>query len=238
MKRSYTTPASSGGSKKKKTPYSGKLVKRSRLTQNFPVRSISSNPTGFPKQLVIKHKYVDHNLAITSTTGSMGTYVFSCNGLFDPNITATGSQPLYFDQLAAIYQHYNVIGSRIKFKVQIPGQVASLMGEVLAYIEDNATPSTTFKQAAEQASATRTKFVFGNGQDAAELWLTWSAKQNFGPNAIDNVQLQGTPSVNPNEQQYFVLCFQALNAQSTSAYFTAEIEYIAVWRELKDITTS
>lgn len=41
-------------------------------------------------------------------------YQFSGNGIFDPNVTSTGTQPTGRDQLAALYQKYVVTGSRMK----------------------------------------------------------------------------------------------------------------------------
>jgi hypothetical protein len=36
--------------------------------------------------------------------------VFRVNGLYDPDVTGTGSQPAYFDQWSALYKRYRVLG--------------------------------------------------------------------------------------------------------------------------------
>lgn len=63
---------------------------------------------GFPRRLYIAHKYVDL-VSVSSTAGVVGSYFFKCNGMFDPNTTGTGHQPMYFDNCGAIYNHYTVV---------------------------------------------------------------------------------------------------------------------------------
>ena len=53
---------------------------------------------------------------LTCTAGALQQYTFAMNGLYDPNLTGTGSQPRYFDTLcganttAAPYRAYVVKG--------------------------------------------------------------------------------------------------------------------------------
>jgi hypothetical protein len=42
---------------------------------------------------------------------------YASNSIFDPNLTATGHQPLSHDQWSQFYQHYLVMGSKITIKV-------------------------------------------------------------------------------------------------------------------------
>lgn len=36
-------------------------------------------------------------------------HLFRANGIFDPDVTGTGHQPLYRDQVADLYTNYTVI---------------------------------------------------------------------------------------------------------------------------------
>lgn len=59
------------------------------------------------------------NFSLNPTAGSMGAtgtniWQFTSNGLYDPDITGTGHQPLYFDNYAALYSRYKVKYATIK----------------------------------------------------------------------------------------------------------------------------
>jgi len=115
-----------------------RFTKKARLS--VP-RNVVSTGTGFPKKLIMNHKYTE-TVNVNNTTGLFNTYVMSCNGLFDPNITGTGRQPLYFDQLTALYNHYVVIGSKCTFKFT-PAAVTSQCLRVACFIEDGASVTPT-----------------------------------------------------------------------------------------------
>lgn len=65
------------------------------------------------KPMRLKMKYTDGVLLSTTTGIGVATYAFRCNSLFDPDQTGTGHQPYRFDQLAAIFQRYRVLKSKI-----------------------------------------------------------------------------------------------------------------------------
>lgn len=239
MKRTYSTP-SSIVSNKKRTPYKGKLLKRGQYfnykTQAIP-KVIGNAKIGFPTQLTIKQLYSETGVLLTSTVGSFASYVMSANGLFDPNITAAGHQPSYFDTLTTLYNHYNVIASKCTFTFANSQSITAPMN-VLGTIEDNATPAVIMSSAAEQANSSPVFTYAGSGQQPVVITLYWNAKKFFGPDAISNTQLQGSSSSNPAEQSYFIACAQATGGATASVYVNVEIEYTAVWRELKDIAQS
>lgn len=59
-----------------------------------------------PQRYITKHKY---STTITINT-SVPVYRFNLNSLWDPDQTGTGHQPYGFDQLAALFNRYRVIG--------------------------------------------------------------------------------------------------------------------------------
>jgi hypothetical protein len=50
----------------------------------------------------MKMKYISNDV-LTSTSGSPEYISFTMNGLFDPDISGTGQQPQYFDEMKALY---------------------------------------------------------------------------------------------------------------------------------------
>ena len=105
-KRTSSTLAKSGARRKLSYGPSEKKLQVYR-----PMRSF--NQVGFPKTLKFIHKYCD-NVSVSGSAGIPFKYQFSCNGLYDPNITGTGHQPMYFDQVTPIYNQYRVIGAKAR----------------------------------------------------------------------------------------------------------------------------
>lgn len=213
-------------------------ARKKKRQQTFGVpRWVGKTTSGFPKELRIKHKYVEV-IGLTSTAGGVATSNFSCNGLYDPNLGGVGHQPLYFDQLSAIYNHYTVIASKMTVKATMPNS-AGVAGMLLGIFinDDSSVTPTPFYARAEQPTA-----VYRNiGQAIGETVLVkkWSAKENFGPGVLGDPNLQGTSAANPTEQQVFTIFAQANDETSTNSILTlVTIEYDAVWQELKDIANS
>lgn len=227
MKRSSTTQSTiSVGSKKsrstRKTSRSQKSLTNTRYT---PVK------WGFPQRLYIKLRYVE-NVAATSTTGSFATYAWRANGLFDPNRTGTGHQPMYYDNCAAIWDHFTVLKSYAKITVTPLTQNTTAYG-FCAWLDDDNTPPTTFQGAQEQGSSS-TKIVAANSNDSQILNIAFDARKIFGGNPLANDNLQGaTAGTDPVEEQYFFVGLQGLNLSTQQFNVTAEIVYYVVFDELK-----
>lgn len=49
-----------------------------------------------------------------TTTISMSAWQYAANGMYDPDLTGTGHQPLGYDQMATLYNDYRVHGVTVK----------------------------------------------------------------------------------------------------------------------------
>lgn len=190
---------------------------------------ISRSPKGwgFPTKMKMTHKYADV-FTSNAATGTLGSATFSANGMFDPDITGTGHQPMFFDTMSAIYDHYTVFASKIIMKFL----VTSTANFVL-YVDDDTTTATSMAIAIEQPSATH---IVASALAAKQNVVTksWNAKQYFGGDIYDNDNLQGTAAANPVEQSYYVYKWQEVTlTQSVQIQVQLEIYYEAVWDELK-----
>lgn len=224
--------------KKKRTTKSKKYnVKRKVQRKNVVPRTMVTLGTGLPKKIMCKHKYQE-TVSITIPIGVViQRYIFSANGMYDPNITGTGHQPLYFDQLSALYDHYCVIGSKIR--VLFPPPIDSNLNVGILIDDDGGFPYASSDTVAEQTQATRA-LVVPTLTRPTYLSRKWSAKKFFGGSILANTELQGNTVANPAEQSYFGIFFQS-QSTPTAAYtynFIVEIEYLAIWKELKDIASS
>jgi len=198
-------------------------------------RSLSSVTLGFPKQLEIRQRFCTGiTLSISALATAPVTEQFSVNGLFDPFTSGGGHQPLYFDQLAAIYNNYTCLKSKITVSFNPPASASAPM-VVGIYVEDNTTITpTTIAGVTEQSTSVWRSLPATPGYASQTLSKAWDAKQTFGGNIRDNDDLGGSSLANPVLQQYFTV-FAAPNGSpsggiSVVAYVT--VEYTAVWDNL------
>lgn len=192
---------------------------------------LSQSLSGFPKKLRFKHEYYEV-LSIAATTGATISYLHSCNGLYDPDITGTGHQPSYFDQLTSIYDHYTVMESMIELEV-----VSDIVSYFALYIDDDTATANTLTQAAEQPTG-QLKMIPAL-QDPVRFVSRWNAKEWFGGDILDNDNLQGNASNNPTEQSYFTFKGRSANGTSTANFsIKVKLTYWAVWDELATMPQS
>lgn len=210
---------------------------------NKPSRTLKWNDRvslgkGFPKTVECTHLYHDNVPLLQSNTGAVGRYVFSCNGMYDPDYTGTGHQPYYFDQLSAIYNHYTVIGSKIKVSVVGAASTTAAFRVSLTQGDDTVITNSTINGQAEQSSGSII-IVPSDCGEAKILYNSFSTKKTFGGNALSNDNLQGTSGANPSEQTFWIISLQAMDQlASVNVAFDVHISYTAVWDELKDIVSS
>lgn len=212
----------------------GRSAKRQRLSK--PKTAVTMG-RGFPKRLTFTHTYAD-TIQITSNVGIANSYVFSANSLYDPDISGGGHQPLYFDQLTPLYDHYVVIGSKIKATI-VPTTASTVPIKVALYLNDDSSPvSQNPIDIAEQTGASCRILTQGQSNPIT-LTKGFSAKKVFGGSILSNVELQGTSGAAPVEQSDFILAMQPMDATSTVAVFVNfVVTYTAVWKELKDVAKS
>ena len=70
---------------------------------------------GFPTSKMVRFRYVQQ-ITLNASAAAAAVHVFRANSLYDPDSTGTGHQPANFDRWTNIYDHYTVVGSRIRVK--------------------------------------------------------------------------------------------------------------------------
>lgn len=66
---------------------------------------------GIPSVFMTKLKY---SSTVVLSGIPFDYYTFRGNSVYDPDYTGTGTQPLYYDELTALYRSYTVLGSEIQ----------------------------------------------------------------------------------------------------------------------------
>lgn len=237
MKRSNTQlstqTARSYGSKRSRVSRAPVKYYR-RKPQAFSAQGAKYYGFGFPPKLNIKHRYHEIFSLTTTAGGGVATQQFRCNGMYDPNVTGTGHQPLYFDQVAAVYDHFTVLKSYLKLTLSTD---QSNPQQVVVFLNDDSTVTPSgMASLQEQSSAKYTNVVAGM---TTTLYLPWDAYKTFGGSVLANDNLQGSASADPIEQQVYTVVGQAIDiSKATNILVNAEIVYYAVWDEVRDIAGS
>jgi hypothetical protein len=212
--------------------------KKNQNPQDLPNLLVKFTPGfGFPNQLEMKHKYVDE-FTLTAALGVMANYRFRASGMFDPNHTATGHQPSYFDTMTGIYDHWLVTEATISLVVIPTTNPTSPTAFGIAINDDTTTTATTFVQY-EESSNVKVNYLTFNDSAVRRLTLKYSPSRQFIGDAKDNRGLWGGIASDPGEETIFNVFLQAVDQVSNSATFcVATVTYTALWFELKDLTSS
>lgn len=179
--------------------------------------------SGFPESKLVKLRYVE-TIPITESTLSYANYLFSCNNIYDPNTTGTGHQPYGHDQWAALYNHYEVLGSKIT--VIATASLATNLGAIVGIqLSDDQTIAVNTNELMENNKSRYRVLVSGNGP--VRLVQNWSQKKNFpGKRGDDN--LQALFGQSPTEQMYYNIYMGSGSGlvPLTSVCLQVQIDYI------------
>lgn len=229
-KRAY--PSTTGPSKLARS--GRKTVRKYRSRYSFYAPAAVQTKTGFPGFMKMTHRY-SAAVRITGLAGAVSSYIFSANGLYDPDVSGTGHQPMYFDQLGSIYNHYCVMKSRIKVQmIPVVASAGCQSVRCVLYLQDLSSPSS-INTAIERSKSNWTVIshlsnTFGPQN---KLSLGWNGFETFGNKIVSDENYQGSTGANPVEQSYFILSFQDAAAAGIAVMdvqFT--VEYDTVWTEL------
>lgn len=199
---------------------------------NRPVYAISQGGYGqlpVPNRMIVKMRYADQN-TIDATSSTASTYTYSLNGLFDPDVTLTGHQPMGFDQFSALYQQYKVIGAKVT--VEACGAPTTSTSEQYLGIQFHENLSYTPSNIAQIIERGRERHtVLGSQFNKAKLVMYWSPKKWWGKRNSSDFSTSGTISANPAEQCYVsVFVTRAENGENPDAMtFVIHIDYIVEW---------
>jgi len=229
------------GKRKTKPAYKPKRKPafKTKAKKNVIPKQIVSLGNGLPTKLMASLKWREY-IALTSTSGVLTNYYFSCNNMQKPNINSGTHQPMYFDQYMSMYNHFHVIGSKCKvtFLNSGSGGTAAAVG---IYLNDDASSTglTTYDAYSEQTKCRVKIMGIGATDDREILTQKYSAKKVYGGSVLSNNALRGNSTTAPAEQTTYNLFLQSLDKlTTTTVYVWVEIEYLAIFTELKDFAQS
>jgi len=180
-------------------------------------------------------KYVEALQLNPGVAGVPATYVFSANGLFDPNITGIGHQPRGFDEIKPLFDHYLVKSSTIKVTfLQGGSQIVSHVCGVM--LQDDATAESNMIEAMEGRTNSYGALSINGGPLTCNLSFNSSS---FFNRAKGQKDLLGAAGSNPADQAYFVIFTQPTYAVDSNACdVVVEINYLVEWSEPNNLAAS
>ncbi len=174
-------------------------------------------------------RYTDQIVLNPGVAGIRAVHTFRANSLFDPDETGVGHQPRGFDQIMPMYEHYTVIGARMKatFMAETPNQNARVCVALL----NSGTALAAFNDYLESGTAV-TRFLTNTSQPSVTVVQKVSLAKWFSKKLLSEDTVQGTITASPIDICHFHVVVAGVNAVDTgSVAIQIEIQFVAVFTE-------
>jgi len=222
---------------KKRTYKKKRYIPREPSYRQLAPKAVGMSKSPVPAHKFIHSKYVATTRAINPGAGIAGIHVWSCNGMYDPDITSTGHQPMGFDEWMMFYEHYTVLSAKITVSF-MPNFTDSTANQYVCgiYTDSNTTSSSTVTALLEQPG-TLYSYLTPQATKPLKLTKTWAASSFFGKTKADVMaesELKGSDAANPSEQAYwhtFVAASDYTGIDAASINLNVQIEFFSVLTE-------
>lgn len=201
---------------------------------------------GFPERKAVRLRYVDF-VGLDATANGSATptlHHFRANSLYDPDQSSSGHQPRGFDEHALLYDHYTVIGSKIKVTFESDVDNTSNAGQYCFLIlqDTAATPGSLIDIMEGGQGKTKVNYRPFNNDTGKSVILSakYSPRKMFGLPKTSSVltmdELTPQTNSNPLEDAIYtigVMCERTTSTNPARLVARVEIEYIAIFSEKK-----
>lgn len=198
---------------------------------NHPIsRTFQSSP--LPLRLKANFRYNDYKQFAMPGGGGLLSWIYTANGLYDPDVGGTGHQPSGFDQLMLMYDHYCVIACKITVTFVNTSNADLLCGIAC---KDSLTPPTDQREEIESGNCVYSLVSpFGCGNNQVTLTYQVNLAKFLGISKIlSSDKCQGNSSNNPSEEVgLFPFIYAGNTAIQTARVPTnVTLEYTAILHE-------
>lgn len=187
----------------------------------------------FPNTLFKTLRYMEGKIGLNpSAGGSAASWVFTANGMYDPSITGTGHQPMGFDQIMGIYNHFRVSTCKITATFVSVDQSDQVVG---VKITAGGALITNGQEACEGGNVMfKVLGPAGSSTDQQVIVYNLDIAKFFGSADFKDRDYQGSQVGNPLEQCYpTVFSFPNNSSDSAGCLVTVVLEYGAQFTEPK-----
>lgn len=182
--------------------------------------------------------YTATSLTVPATAAAV-SFVFSANGLYDPDISGTGTQPTGFDQMMVFYEHYTVLKARVVVTFRnYSGAIAPIVFlAARGDVTNVPSPLDVMTQGNTVSTQLQAAGQFGS---LKELTLELDVRRFLGfDDLLDASLTRGDVASNPSEGAFFhVGAFENGVPATGAVYIQVRIEYHAIFTEPRIITPS
>jgi hypothetical protein len=193
--------------------------------------STQSNTPLVPGALRTVLTYSDR-ISISNTVGVFNIFTFSGNGLFDPNISGVGQQPLGFDQLSTLYRQYRVLGSAIEATPLSTGTTnPTTMFRACVVPSTTASGYTDYDAASSQPYCTKSvavNAVFGIATRPFRNKMETDVIMGLDKEGVlSRTDLAALNTANPSDLWYWNILQQPIdNSATSSCFWDVRIAYL------------
>lgn len=153
-----------------------------------PENSVTFRGKGFPDRLTTNLVYSD-TFILTPSAGTPTPFkTYNLTSCFDPDVALGGTQPTYFDQLAAVYSRYIVNGAKITAMFSRATAIAADIGPYISGITMSDSTSLPSTNAQILMSAPGTGFELVSQESATIKVVQTYSKKNTYPDIFSTVQ--------------------------------------------------
>lgn len=197
----------------------------------------------FPNTKLVRHVYHDVvTFPAGAGAGFVSKYTFRSNGMFDPDVTGGGHQPMFRDEMVSKYNYYTVIAAYLKLAFNPVDTMPQMISTTVNQDDSLAVnPSTTMEQHGYP------KWIGTPGTRATAITMRASAdlvkleKTSYKAYLADDTN-KVTSGNDPGSTRtwYFVNYRYPLLVTDTLAAMKCKIELIQIclWRETADFLAS
>ncbi len=209
-----------------------------RRTKRVPSSTMVRQPSlPIGKRFKFQTRYVEYTGNLDPGAGTPANYVYRLSSLFDPNFTGIGGQPIGFDQIMPLYDHFVVTGctATVKF-VNEDAVNASL---VTLQIKDTGTTSTSTDEILENGNCVWNTLGTRGSQEKATLKIKYNANRFFSKKVTDDDEHQGTIAANPAENAFLHIHARPLSGNDAGIIrYVVQLDYTALLTEPKQLVGS
>lgn len=177
---------------------------------------------------------------ILSPSGVLASQIYTLNGLYDPDITGIGHQPMGYDQVMPFYEHYHVL--ECNATVTFINRAAASRGFVALKITPDVALPASFDELLEEGRVCSDMlggdgYQF-NGTKVLRVKVNVPAVNGLTRrNFIASDGYRGSLSSNPAEQTYLHVAVWG-STTGMDVEVRVVLDYTAVFTEPRNLTSS